>query len=386
MDSPSEEIKQLKQQIDTLQSTLTYYKQLCTNITKKVVKYDRITSRFTMIKHRFLFIISFLQYCGESSCVYGSTLRKYFEGLFHFHSFEPDDTTADVTNSDINVLLYHTNINTTIVDKVKLSSHFYTLLHSLNTSKIYSEHTHKHTSFFYYYKLIGIHFLNHTEKNGTIIPKAICYFKYKSDSLTVSILAWKPTDIVDFNVNQFIITHYGITSFYNDSFLQYLEHIYFKECQYMTPLNILQQHAFPPDACISRKDKLTHLIPLYSLMSHSYFKMISSGYTLLNYNCIQIEHEIDCFITGCKPPYPKVVLVCGHSISMMAYKGILLSTSDTDTQSIRCPVCRNDLKLYFETNVKRHKRLTYTPIHIQDITKLSQPNYTFISKDALEQL
>jgi hypothetical protein len=379
-----EEIKKLTNKIELLQTTLKYYTQLCTNLHKKTIQYDRITTRISLLKQRFLFIISFLQYCGDTSCVYGSILRKLFEFVFHFNTLQPDDTTADITNSDVNILLEHTNGE--YIDKVKLSSYFYTLLHSLNTSRIFSEHVHNYTPSFANYKLTGIQYVNHTEKNGNIIPKAICYFKYKSDNMRVSVLAWKPHDIVDLNINQYMMTHSGIQSFYTYSFMRYLEHIYFKECQYTPHLDKIQQQAFPVNSSISKKEKLTHLLPLYSLLTHSYFKVLSSGYSLLNYGCIQFESDVDCYITGCKPPYPKLVLACNHSISLMAYKGILLSTSDTDTQAIRCPICRNDLKIYFTKINRKNNTLQYHPPKNPDITTLFQQKYSFISKDALEQI
>ena len=60
---------------------------------------------------------------------------------------------------------------------------------------------------------------------------------------------------------------------------------------------------------------------------------------------IYIENKEECPLTSCSPPYPTVILECNHSVSLMGYNGIIEKSICDDTESIRCPFCRADLKL-----------------------------------------
>lgn len=388
-----QKIEQLTQKVNTQQSqiqslkqTNKILKQKYTESQKKTIKYDRVKTRINTCVDRLLFCISFLQYLGAMSCVYGSLVRKWIECTLHFNKIDSTNTIGDVSTSNINILLHYSHI----VNKMSVSSQFYNLLHEMNTLRIYAEQKYRgiQTPTIYKYKFIGIQYTPFKTDEGETIPKANLYFSYGTDFLTVELLAWKPDNYVDFTINNFMLTQNGLQSIlHHGSFFKYIEHIHFQQTDYIQRIDLLQYQAFPAGVSLLRKDKLTYLTKVYELISHCYLKIYASDYKLIKFLCIQIEQKDECVITGCKPPYPTVLLVCGHSISLMAYKGILFSTPDTDTQSIRCPMCRNDLKIQFKQQILE-RSLQYYPFQSQLINKLSQSSasYPFINKDASENL
>lgn len=380
----------LKKQIEQLKQTNKILNQKYKKANKKAIQYDRAQTRINACVSRILFCISFLQYLGQTGCVYGSLIRKWMECTLQFNAFSSNHTLGDVTNSDINILFNCSHA----VNKVNTTSQFYKLLHHINISRICSEQPHSgiQPPSFANYKLIGIQYINFISTEKEPIPRAKCYFKKGNEILAVDMLAWRTPDIVDFTVNNYILTIHGLQSVFDQSFFQYIEHIHFNQTDYIHALDMLQQNAFPAHTNLSRKDKLLYLTKCYDLISHCYLKLYPSQYKLIHFRCVYIEEKEECSITGCKPPYPVVYLECEHSISLMAYKGILFQSSDADTQSIRCPLCRKDLKIKFSQDMQE-KKLSYVPlreefIHNQYHLFLSgqHQRYPFINKDAAENL
>ena len=385
-----QQIEQLTNKIQSLTQTNKILKQKYIESHQKSIRYDRVKTRINTCVNSILFCVSFLQYLGQTSCVYGSLVRKWMECTLHFNTMDSKNTIGDVSNSNINILLHYSDN----VNKVFATSQFYQLLHHINTSRIYSEQTHSgiQPPTFYKYRLVGIEHITFVAEDGETIPKANCYFKYGNEFLTVELVAWKTKDIVDFTVNNYILTTNGLQAIFGQSFFQYVEHIHFNQANYIQRLDVIQKNAFPSGTALTRKDKLTHLTKCYHLISHCYLKLYASNYNLIQFMCIKIEQNEDCSITGCKPPYPVVSLECGHSISLMAYKGILFVSSDTDTQAIRCPICRHDLKIKFKPQVIE-RSLQYIPLSQQFISSThtlflhnTLPYYSFINKDASENL
>jgi hypothetical protein len=371
-------IKAVKEQLEEANKAF-HYKSTC---------YDRIINRQTLLKERLIFCISFLQTLGHYSSVYGSIIRKCFETLFHLQNFESNNTIGDTLQSDINILFNFQNNP----DKIKVASDFYDLLHILDLTLITSEKNNSGIDppTFSDYKLKNINKLNFITSTKECIPRAKLYFIKGNDSICVDIICWRFKEIVDFSVNNFMLTNNGLQPFLEYSFLNYLENIYFQEAKYLFRPDLLQNLAFPTQTCLSRSEKSIHLSKMYNLISNRLLKLLPSDYKIIKHNPIHIEQNDECVITGCKAPYPYVYLECGHKLSIMAYKGILFQTNDTDTQSLRCPLCRHDLKIKFDNSLHGHT----TKYTIQDITKLQkelniQQNLTdskFISREAIEHL
>jgi len=83
------------------------------------------------------------------------------------------------------------------------------------------------------------------------------------------------------------------------------------------------------------------------------FKLLNVGYkNIVGSNIVDysINTTEECFITSCKPPYFDITLKCKHKLSLMAFIGILEETdSQYYSQSIRCPLCRDDLQINYVT-------------------------------------
>jgi hypothetical protein len=397
-DSKEKQIEQLKKEkmeliIENNKLQMLYNELLNQNSTNKnkAIQYDRIVNRQTLLKNRIMFCISFLQTCGPYSCIYGSMIRKIFELFFHLNQFEANDTKAECLNSDINVLFNCHNSP----DKIKVASEFYNLMHSLEVSRITSEKVNSgvDTPTFANYKLTGINTSTSFVSNGECIPRAKLFFIHNTDSICIDIIAWRYKEIVDLSINSYVLNYNGIQPLLEYNFLNYLENIYFEETKYLFRPDLLQNLAYPPNTSLPRNEKLIHLSKMYDLISNRLLKVLPSNYKIIKYNPIKIEYKEDCTITGCKAPYPIVNLTCGHTLSIMAYKGILFKTNDIDTQSLRCPLCREDLKIKFDDSNIAHTT-KYNLLSASDCIKMTKDlniitnvsNSKFISKDAIEHL
>jgi hypothetical protein len=393
-----QEIERLKQEkmeliIQNNKLQMLYNELLNSNNTfkTKAVQYDRIINRQTLIRNRYLFSISFLQSCSQYACVYGSLIRKLFELVFHLHSFETNNTKADCINTDINILFNSQNTP----DKIKVASEFYSFIHSLEISRLTSEKKNSGVEVptFAGYRLTGINNSVNFISNGECIPRSKLFFIKDTDSISVDLIAWRYKEIVDFSVNNYILTYDGIRPLLEYNFLNYLENIHFEQTKYFFRPDLLQTLAYPPGKSLPRNEKLLHLSKMYELISNRVLKILPSNYKITKYNAVSIESKDDCTITGCKAPYPILNLLCGHKLSIMAYKGILFKTSDNDTQSLRCPLCREDLKIKFENNNECHTT-KYNLLSPNECLKLSKElniqsvvvDSKFISKDAIEYL
>jgi hypothetical protein len=355
----------------------------------KAICYDRIVNRQSLFKNRLVFCISFLQSVGQYSCVYGSMIRKMFELIFHLQNVDSNNHVGDVLNSDINILFNYKNE----LDKIEVSKQFYNLCQSLDISKAISEKDNNKVDCptFGGYKLISINnTLTHITSSNETIPRAKLVFSKNTDTINVEMIGWKYKEIVDFSVNNFMLTNNGLQPLFDYGFLNYLENINFLEARYLFRPDILQTLAFPNNKSIPRTEKCIHLSKMYELISNRLLKILTSDYKIIKHNPIYIETIEDCPITGCKAPYPVVTLSCNHKISIMAYKGILFQTNDTDTQSLRCPLCRNDLKIQFDNSILGHTTktmLTDLSTLIKQLNIQHMPiNNKFISLDAMEQL
>jgi hypothetical protein len=114
-------------------------------------------------------------------------------------------------------------------------------------------------------------------------------------------------------------------------------------------LSFIQGLAFPIIP-IPRNRKIKFLSLIYNNIIKKIIPFIDEN--ILNYSikgCYPLlsnEKFEDCPITAIEPPYINLMLECNHKLSIEAYKGIIFSKYD-NSESIRCPYCRNDLKLKF---------------------------------------
>ena len=144
--------------------------------------------------------------------------------------------------------------------------------------------------------------------------------------------------------------NYGV----NLDFFTFLNGVINKQVSFIKSLDKEQEFAFP-EYSLSREKKLKYINNIYNTISIPLLKILECGYSLIGRHPeIEIERKDDCPITGCKAPYPTVRLECNHTISLMAYKGIV-GTYNEFSEAIKCPICRSDLKIAFKTTEDKYR-------------------------------
>jgi hypothetical protein len=381
-------IQELEIEMNALRCINKQLEETNKTIQQKSMNYNRFLNRQTLLRERYMFCISFLQTCGNYSCLYGSMVRKLFEIVFRSQNLEQNNAIADPLNSDINILFNYQNSP----DKITVSNAYYNLLYTLDSTRIASEKKNSgiETPTFAGYKLTGINNMNFITLTGESVPRAKLIFNKANDTIQVDFMGWKFKEMVDFSINNFFITNISIQGFHNYNFLHYLENINYGETRYLFRPDILQQLAFPEHTIIPRSEKIIHLNKLYKLIFNRLIRVLNSDYKIIQHNPITIETKEECDITGIKPKYPMVTLQCGHKLSIMAYKGILYQTNDVDTQALRCPYCRKDLKITFDDSIHGHST-KYQMLNINNILKEFNINQSlndskYICKEAIEYL
>ena len=192
------------------------------------------------------------------------------------------------------------------------------------------------------------------------IPHYIFKFKDKFDNsiIEIDVVAHKPNNLVewvnvDFNVNSLILNDYGIHSNDNSrqtSFIQIINCIRKKEAQCY--IDFFELGFKAQEYGLLRYEKVKYLMQIAWTMRNR-FKLLNVGYkNIVGTNIVDysINTTEECFITSCKPPYFDITLKCKHKLSLMAFIGILEETdSQYYSQSIRCPLCRDDLQINYVT-------------------------------------
>jgi hypothetical protein len=316
-------------------------------LNEKIQEYHVQQKKVNILKNRFKLTLSILNTIGKSACAYGSFIRKCFETLLLPNEMKYDNLIGDVKYSDINIIF--NNVNT--LDKLNITYKFFHFFYNLEISKLSkTKNNNKNSNFlFFNYSLQKIQnhiaFIPFSREN---IPQIKLYFSNYNDNVCVNIFAWKCKEFYDFSANAIQLTHEGfLSSFQNISIYDILEDISFKRIRFIHNLNVLQNHAFPENSYpIPISEKYIFLNKIYELISTRFLNISQSNYKLYN-NFLKTEYVEDCSITGGKPPYPLLKLQCQHFISIMAYKGIISKTDDNDSQCLRCPFCRKDLKIDF---------------------------------------
>ena len=131
------------------------------------------------------------------------------------------------------------------------------------------------------------------------------------------------------------------------SFLSCLEQLYFKQHYFLNNPSDIQDAAFPTLRSLPYEAKRKHLLEMYQMISVKMLHQCQDGYRLAGtLPCWRMEYNNDCPVTAVPPPYHVFELKCGHSISMIAYRGIITTPNDF-SESLRCPYCRENLEINF---------------------------------------
>ena len=130
------------------------------------------------------------------------------------------------------------------------------------------------------------------------------------------------------------------------TFFKLMQNIINKEARYIGDIQLLQDKAFP-DKAVPLEYKQKMLTLLYECCTTPLLQLQEDGFVVKGKKPVVLfETNDECSITGCKPVFPCFQLMCNHYVSFPAYKGLITAMQE-DTESLRCPFCRSDLKIKF---------------------------------------
>lgn len=278
-----------------------------------------------ILKKRFELVNDIIEILGEHSSCYGEFLKNFYEQ--HFRK-EFDDLHF--------INFYFINKKQGFFEE-NLIPKFNDLVEDFKISKNIGS-----------YKIINVMCTSDSRQYGyeEKIPFYRITLNSKDDFVCLNILCWKPKFLGDVSIHCLEYTKNGFKSGDNKFSLEFIiNQIKNKEMTYNKDLSVLQNLAFPLIA-IPRTRKIKFL----SLIFNNIEKKMS--YLPIDYKIkgvvpvIKKELFEDCPITSFSPPFLNILLECKHIISLEAYKGIIFSKYE-NSEAIRCPYCRGDLKIKF---------------------------------------
>jgi hypothetical protein len=223
------------------------------------------------------------------------------------------------------------------------------------------------------------------------------FFSNEKEKFYVDLTSCISQKCFDFSVNNLSLTTGGIKINSNLSFLQYLHQIRNKTTSIVSyNFKKIEDSVWNHILPLTRNEKQKFLNKHITFITKRVLKILEKGYKLEGENIpnIEIETVEECPITNARPPYPKIGLKCSHSISLMAYMGLVTKGDLDSTQAIRCPLCRHNLELSLTStentplfnNILKDCQILgekASGIHDDDTKNLS---YTNLSDDCLEFL
>jgi hypothetical protein len=397
------------------------------NLKVKATLYESLNDRFSQFKEKVLFVFNFLSYLGLNSCVYGSFVRKLFDFSLRFDEIR-NPNVGSLENSDINIVY----MNNTTFDKQQTLSNFYKVIDSIVFNKL--QHWTQISSCslptsqarelnpeliqFNGFTFSDLNYDdNILDKNNHLNPKAILLFrkiiKTKNGEEEISKvleikvnmvcfrLNYSPTDsgVPEFTNNIYSLNYNGIFKNYNISnsymksfnFYEYLNYLCNNEMEPIKDIRSLQENAFPENSVIPREYKIKWLRQIYEIISTTYIKNLDNSFKLVGEDVpdIKIESKEECQFTGSMAPYPVIKLECNHDISLMAYNGIIEKGYSDNSEAIRCPFCRGDLKIKLININSCELTKNISDMEIPFGTRINtnkQISSMIINKEALKQM
>jgi len=393
------EIKKMRNQIRSLQHANAMLQKSAAQLQHKASMYEKVCLRHQRMSDRWKFVIVWLRLMlsyHSHACVVGNFLRKSFEAMFQTCYMEANDWIANADGGGVDFVLNPVPFQER--DKIHMTEKFFQLVSLLQSVQSYNNKKSATgmENLFANYKLMDLSISSIkqcVDNNETIVPHCTCKFAHISgrDVFVMHVYAWMPLSLHTFSVNSLQLKDDGLRSFaFGCDTLSILENMIHRESKYTQQPSQIQQLAFPRDVFLEHSMKSKYLQKILQLISDPLLQMMESGYQLVGtHPAIYIERKDDCPITSTKAPYPCVKLVCGHYVSIMAYKGLVTIQSHESTESIRCPMCRHDLLLMFVRTGETKEVFTLT--HVEDekdkghVLALHQ-KYKHISKDALSYM
>jgi len=389
----------MEKSIEELNNTITSLKKENEEMKSKLVYHEYINSKAFYFKQKILFLINLLQFIGPYACAYGSIVRKFFDYSLRFE--KSNLVTSGNVTGDINILFTNQKHH----NRSRTTRDFYNIIRIFENSLIYQHGTNGNDNEIKFgnYKLVSIEVKTDVlDESGKIIPRAVLHFlgEYHStngliicDKVMIKMMGWQNQPHVDYSVNSCMLTKDGIglaNPYSMITFFEFLENLCHNQTSSNINLEVFQENAFPKTTSVSREVKTMFLRKIYNFIVERYLRVVESGYQIVGYcPSLFLETKEECHLTSCKAPYPCLQLECGHKISLMGYKGIVENGDIEGTESIRCPMCRSDLKIKFtheaETRMFTEQRDFSKILVTQPEEKRTYEGY-LISQDSQEQL
>jgi len=391
-------IENLENQIQALKKENELLSNSLSSAQSKLMYHDYVFSKACYFKNKILFLICFLNFLGDQACAYGSIVRKFFDYSLRFEKASILSS-GNITH-DINVVFMGQRSH----NRARTARDFYNIIRILEQTLLY-QHINKDCKDMRFgsYKLISIEVMSDLQDDlSKIIPRAVLHFmgEYKNsenlticDKVMVKLQGWFDQPTIDYSVNSCVLTKNGIqlmTQHSITSFYDFIENLCYNQTSSMINLEIYQENAFPKNTSVTRDIKSMFLRKIYNFIVDRYLRVFESGFQIVGYcPSIFIESKEECHLTSCRAPYPCLMLECGHNISLMGYKGIIEKGDVDGTESIRCPMCRSDLKIKFNHQAESKtffEQYDFGRILITEVERKRTFDQHFVSQDSFEHL
>ncbi len=380
-------IRELEETIKSLRIANNRLQSACDLLTKKANQLTDIMLIQKIIKERFHFVFILMNLFVNSSslCLFGSLLKQMFEFVFHMDKISKQKHIGNPFKTE----LCFSFSNKTVVTEKEKNDNLFALLSLFDLLKT----SHLSSGYIGKYKLKDSRVTKHSKDGSEYIPCAIFDFQSENEKMKVKVYTHLPIDYFDYNVNSFVLTSQSIyPAVFNqlNNVLIMMKNIMDLETQCLYDMEQKQNLAFPFHDVIPFMTKKQHLRVIYDTLSFKYLEIIDCGYTLASHGSllpnISIEKKEECPITGCKAPYPVLKLVCNHTLSIMAYKGLISVQSHDSTESIKCPMCRKQCMIAFDiVKMITQEYVEFDP-RVYNIFKTPKNKSENICDDAYEHL
>lgn len=355
---------------------------------KNQIKFKNQTLHF---KDKFNVLMSFIKF-AKSMCkysninIYGSFVRNIIEKIFISSS---ECGYGDPINHDIDLIFYKNKYDYEL-DK-KPFDDFISLLRIVANNSSYDFN-------FYDFKVVDIieKTIDKIEASDGIqkefllnIPHFVIMLKKDNIKIKIDLIVYKSDDINfttwqnEFNINCLSINNNGIfTNQFDESYGFYdtIHSIINKSAISNLPFNDM----FYNFTYKTRKDKIKLLNQLIWFMTYR-MKILNLGYTEvfsdIKFIDYKIEKEEPCELSGNEPPYIAIKLTCGHYISIMGLAGLTNIQTSEWSESIKCPMCRQDLDIAFNDKMPPKIKIPLLPEKELEVLDDYEINDKIISDD-----
>ena len=339
---PQVTLEECQDEIAILRMTNKRLQAANQELQKKASAYDTIIDRHMSCTQLTRFVFAWLRLLrpfSQTSCFVGGFIRQLFTFIFDTPRIQKSNWCANPLTTPLQCILQPVE-----GDKGSAMQSFLQCISNIQNCR--NDPTYNIASF-------SIEAIHHNQCKGAFdlqecpVPNISILCKSGQTKIELQLFAWIPRSVINLSTNSLRLGSDGISSFiFGMEFLQTTEHILEHEVTYLRNPDQIQMCAFPPNG-VSHDVKRRYLDQMVEILLAS-IEQMETDYTFCGrIPHMYIERKEECTITGCKAPYAVCKLQCGHSVSIMAYKGLTSIQSHESTESIKCPICRAPLLLQF---------------------------------------